>query len=302
LVEAIDDLELGDSQQVGNAHFIPILVKDIDRPRNYITAHEAIKAGVLELRDSGRIDALIAINKGDNPILFIAGMDVHAEGTQSRVIIGSHLVPPKAKVELPCRCTHDVHPISRGHGIMTDVEHYSVANPSVRALTLGTELGTQDRVWSKVREYREELKSKRVGGQALLDQTESTSRLAEVQTKAAKQLKAELAKVKIVPKQVGLAVISEGKVRAIEVFDCPETYSQFHHNLAARFAMEIATEKVTPPKALHSLRKEMLTELRRMSLQLKVKDGVGTIRSEDKVLSSLVNKKKKILHLCMERL
>ncbi len=257
---------------------------------------------MLELRDSGRIDALIAINKGDKPVLFIAGMDVHAEGTQSRVIVGSHLVPPKAKMELPCRCTHDIHPIRGGHGIMTDVAHCSIANPSVRALTLGTELAAQDRVWSKVREYRESLKSKRVGGRPLLDRTESSSRLSEVQVKAAKQIQSELAKIKVVPKQVGLAVISGGKVRALEVFDSPETYSQFHRNLTERFAVEIASENATPPKALRSLHKEMLTELRRLSSQLEVKDGAGTVQSKGKVLSSLMNKKKRLVHLCMEQL
>lgn len=257
---------------------------------------------MLELQDSGRIDALIVINKGDKPVLFIAGMDVHAEGTQSRVIVGSHLVPPKAKVELPCRCTHDIHPIHRGHGIMTDVEHYSIASPSVRALTLGSDLASQDRVWSKVREHREELKSKRIGGQALLDQAERTSRLAEVQTKAAKRVRVELEKVKVTSRQVGLAVVSKGIVRAIEVFDSPETYSQFHRNLTERFAAEIAAEEVTPAKTLRTLRSEMLTELRRLTLQLKVEDSAGAVKSEDKVLSSLMNKEKKLLHLCLEHL
>jgi len=256
----------------------------------------------LELRDSGRIDALIAINKGGKPVLFIAGMDVHAEGTQSRVIVGSNLVPPKAKVELPCRCTHDIHPIHSGHGIMTDVEHYSVASPSVRALTLGTDFASQDGVWSKVREHREELKTKRIGGQALLDQAENTSRLAEVQAKAAKRIRVELEKVKVTPRQVGLAVVSKGTVRAIEFFDSPETYSQFHRNLTERFAAEIAAEEVTPVKTLQSIRREMLTELQRLSLQLKVKDGAGVVKSEDKVLSSLMNKEKKLLHLCLEHL
>ena len=143
LVASIDDLELGEAQQVGNAHFIPILTKKPKGERGYITVPEAIEEGVLEVRDSGRIDRVIAINRGDKPILIIAGMDLHAEGTQSRVILGSHLIPPKAKVELPCRCTHDVHLIRPLAPLMMEVGHCAVASPGVRRFALVGEQADQ---------------------------------------------------------------------------------------------------------------------------------------------------------------
>ena len=84
LIESLDACELGDSIPLGNAYYIPILHHEEVTPREYITAHEALERGLLELKDSGNIDAVIVINKAPQPVLIIAGMDVHAEGTQSR--------------------------------------------------------------------------------------------------------------------------------------------------------------------------------------------------------------------------
>ncbi len=299
LLEAIDELELGDTQQVGNAHFIPILDKDPERERSYITVNEALKAGVLELRDSGSIDSLIAVNRGDMPVLFIAGMNVHAEGTQSRVVVGSHLVPAKSKMEIPCRCTHDVHPISAGHGIMTDVEHYGIASPKVRAHTLGARTADQGAVWEKVRRHREEMKSKSYRGKPVIGAGESSTRHSDVQARAIIRMREELSKLKPQDRQVGLAVISEGKVMSIEVFDSVETYRELHDKLTARFASEIAAEKATPKRTLTKLQKEVLKQLRSLGIQLKVDGSAGAYHSEKQAMNALWDKRRKPVHYCM---
>lgn len=252
--------------------------------------------------DSGRIDAVIAINRATQPILFIAGMDVHAKGTQSRIIIGSHLVPPQMKVELPCRCTHDVHPIHKYQALMVDVEHYSVASPGVRGLSIAKSEAGQDRVWSKVRKHREKLKASSIAGKPLLDKDETSSRLSDVQDQAAKAVQDELEKVVPHKQQVGLAVISEGEVQTIEIFDTPDTYQHFHSHLMGRFAYEIAAPKATPKKKLASLRSNMMKELRRLSQRLDIEDGKGIAQSKGKILGTLQNKDKKLVHLCLEKL
>ncbi len=252
--------------------------------------------------DSGRIDAVIVINRATLPVLFIAGMDVHATGTQSRIIIGSHLVPPQTKVELPCRCTHDVHPIHKYQYLMTDVEHYSVASPGVRGLSIAQSEAGQDRVWSKVRRYREKLKASRIAGKPLLEKDESSSRLSDVQDQAAKAIQDELEKVVPQEQQVGLAVISEGQVQTVEIFDSPDTYKHFHSHLMGRFAYEIAAPKATPKKKVANLRANIMKELRRLSQRLDIEDGKGTAQSKGKILGTLQNKDKKLVHLCLEKL
>ncbi|MFX1475544.1 MAG: ARPP-1 family domain-containing protein [Promethearchaeota archaeon] len=299
LLEAIDELELGETEQIGHAHFIPILDKDPERERSYITVNEALKAGVLELRDSGSIDTLIAVNRGDMPILFIAGMNVHAEGTQSRVVVGSHLVPAKSKTEIPCRCTHDVHPISAGHGIMTDVAHYGVASPKVRAHTLGRATADQSAVWDKVRRHREEMKSKHYRGRPVIAAGESSTRHSDVQARAIARMREELSKLKPQDRQVGLAVISEGKLMSLEVFDSVETYRELHDKLIARFASEIAAEKATPKTTLTKLRKEMLKQLRSLSIQLQVDGSAATYHSEKQAMNALWDKRRKPVHYCL---
>ncbi len=229
-------------------------------------------------------------------------MDVHAEGTQSRVVVGSHLVPPQSKTEIPCRCTHDVHPIRGYRAIMTDVDHYSVASPKVRAHTLGTKISKQAKVWSKIHEYREALKLRSVAGSPVLGAGETSSRLSEVQEKAAKQLQKELEKIKTTPRQVGLAVVSEGQIRTIEMFDSPETYKQYHEQLTRRFIEEITAPKATSTEKVSNLRKELLKELRRLSMKIQVEDGKGTVETKDRILSSLQNKRRRLIHLCMEHL
>jgi hypothetical protein len=301
-MDALDALELADAHQVGNAHFIPILHHEEGASREYITAHEALKKGLLDLRDSGDINAVIVFNKAKLPVLFIAGMDVHAEGSQSRIIIGSHLVPPKTQVELPCRCTHDVHPIRRYHCMMTDVEHYSVAAPGVRGSSLAKNVAGQDRVWSKVHAYREKLKTSKHRGKTLLGATETSSRLSDVQGKAVEVVRDEIAQIKPHKQQIGLAVISDGKVQAVEIFDSPETYRAFHTHLMERFAFEIAAPKPMSPKKVVSIRDTILQELHRLSAKLEVQEGKGTAQAKGKILGTLQDKDKKLIHLCLELL
>jgi hypothetical protein len=299
LLEAIDELELGETEQVGNAHFIPILDKDPERERSYITVNEALKAGVLELRDSGNIDSLIAVNKGDMPVLFIAGMNVHAEGTQSRVVVGSHLVPAKSKMEIPCRCTHDVHPIRAGHGIMTGVEDYGIASPKVRAHTLGVSTADQSAVWEKVRRHREEMKTKSYRGRRVLKAGETSTRHSDLQARAVQMMREELSKLKPKDRQVGLAVVSEGKLMSLEVFDSTATYKELHDKLITRFASEIASEKATPKTTLTKLRKQMLKQLRSLSIQLQVDGSAATYHSEKRAMNALWDKRRKPVHYCL---
>lgn len=298
----MDALELAEAHQIGNAHFIPILLREKEDTRNYITAHEAIKKGLLDLLDSGDINAVIVFNKANLPVLFIAGMDVHAEGTQSRIIIESHLVPPKTQMKLPCRCTHDIHPIRQYHCMMTDVEHYKVAAPGVRGASLIMSAAGQDSVWSKVRAYREKLKQGKHRGKSLLNAEETSSRLSDVQGKAVEVIQEDIARVTPHKQQVGLAVISEGEVQAVEVFDSPETYRAFHRHLIERFASEIAALKPTPPKKVMSVRDTILRELHRLSAKLEIQEGKGTAQAKGKILGTLQDKDEKLIHLCLEQL
>ena len=302
LLDALDGLELADAHQVGNAYFIPILLREQEDARDYITAHEAIKKGLLDIQDSGDINTVIVFNRANLPVLFIAGMDVHGEGTQSRIIVESHLVPPKTQIKLPCRCTHDIHPIRRYQCMMTDVEHYRVAAPGVRGASLVRSAAGQDRVWSKVRAYREKLKTSKHRGKSLLSAEEKSSRLSDVQGKAVEVIQDEISRITPHTQQVGLAVISEGKIQAVELFDSPETYQAFHRHLMERFAFEIAAPKPTPPKKVVSIRDTILQELHRLSAKLEVQEGKGTAQAKGKILGTLQDKDKKLIHLCLEHL
>jgi hypothetical protein len=270
--------------------------------RDYITAHEALKQGQLEIHDSGRIDAVLAISKASKPVLFIAGMDVHAEGSQSRILIGSHLIPPKANVELPCRCTHDRHPIRRYCCLMTDVEHYSVAPPGVRGLSIASGVAAQDRVWAKVRAHREKLKTASVSGKPLIDKEETSTRLSEVQAKSSSTLQEELKACLLQPRQIGLAVISEDEIQTVEIFDNPETYRQFHRHLIERFAYEIAAPKPTAPPKVAALRKRLFQEVQHLIHRLDIEEGKGTAQYKKKILGTLQNKQNRLVHLCLEKL
>jgi hypothetical protein len=293
---------LGDTILLGNAHFVPILCTDDERAREYITAHEALEQGLLELRDSGQIDAVFVINRAPKPVLFIAGMDVHCKGSQSRILIGSHLIPPKAKMELPCRCTHDVHPIRRYQCLMTDVEHYSVASPGVRGLSIASGVAAQDRVWSKVRAHREKLKNASIEGKPLLSADETSTRLSEVQAKSAKSIQVEIAKSQPHEHQIGLAVICESEVQTVEIFDSPQTYRQFHQNLMERFAYEIAAPQPTSPEKVNSLRDGLLQEVKHLTRKLDIEGNKGTAQHKGQILGTLQNQQNRLIHLCLEKL
>ncbi len=185
---------------------------------------------------------------------------------------------------------------------MTDVEHYSVASPGVRGHAITGKVAAQDRVWAKVKAHRAKLKSASIKGKTLLDDKEVSSRLSVLQGKAAQEMQDEIAKVQPLDQQIGLAVISENEVQAIEIFDSPETYRHFHSHLMGRFAYEIATPKPTTPKKVASLRARMLNEVRRLSQHLDIEEGKGTAQQKGKILGTLQNKDKRLVHLCLEKI
>ena len=185
---------------------------------------------------------------------------------------------------------------------MTDVEHYSVASPGVRGLSIAEGVAAQDQVWVKVKTHREKLKSATISGKALLSEKESSSRLSRIQELAAKEVQEEIAKVSPHERQIGLAVISEDEVQAIEVFDSPETYRHFHSHLMARFAYEIAAPKATKPKKVASLRARLLQEVQQLSQHLDIEEGKGTVQRKGKILGTLQDKNNRLVHLCLEKL
>ncbi len=182
---------------------------------------------------------------------------------------------------------------------MTDVEHYGVASPSVRAHTLGASTADQSAVWGKVRRHRETLKSKSYRGKPVIAAAESSTRHSDIQARAVRMMREELSKVKPQDRQVGLAVISEGKLMSLEVFDSVETYRQLHDKLTARFASEIASDKATPKAELTKLRKEMLKQLRSLSVQLQVDGQAGTYHTEKQAMNALWDKRRRAVHYCM---
>jgi hypothetical protein len=150
--------------------------------------------------------------------------------------------------------------------------------------------------------HREKLKTSKHRGKTLLGAQETSSRLSDVQGKAVEVLREDIAKVPPHEQQVGLAVISDGRVQAVEVFDSPETYRAFHTHLMERFAFEITAPKPTPPKKVVSIRDTILQELHRLSAKLEVQEGKGTAQAKGRILGTLQDKDRKLIHLCLEHL
>ncbi len=143
------------------------------------------------------------------------------------------------------------------------------------------------------------MKSKSYRGKPVIAAGESSTRHSDVQAMAASKMREELSKVKPQDRQVGLAVISEGKLMSIEVFDSVETYRELHDKLTARFASEIAAEKATPKRTLTKLQKEVLKQLRSLGIQLQVDGTAGTYHSEKQSMNALWDKRRKPVHYCM---
>ncbi len=216
----IEGLRLAGSFSAGGLTVIPIVhQKAVDPGQDVTTLAEAQKAGTVEIRElpDSQVNSLLVINKGDKPLLLLAG-DLLIGGKQDRIVAKDTLVPPGKAMQVEAFCVEH----GRWSGKSGEFEYSGGVVPqSVKA---GAARSDQQEVWDRVAEYRANASpmAKMEDGTTVTGAVEAPEIAAHV-TDALNSLRAELEKV---PDIVGFVVARDGKVVAVELFSNSKLFQQ----------------------------------------------------------------------------
>lgn len=106
----VGGVELGDPIEIGDAHIIPILAKQILPARDYLTVPEAMSRGWLRFTDTGGISGVHVTNTGSLGVLILQGQVLEGS-TQARTVISNLILAPNESIILPARCVHSTRAI-----------------------------------------------------------------------------------------------------------------------------------------------------------------------------------------------
>jgi len=98
----VDSLHVGAPVAAGGVIFYPLLREGPDDAK-VILLDDAIQLGLLEVRETGTVAELEAVNKSDQIVLALEG-DIVQGGRQNRVINTTFAIPSKATVKVPASC------------------------------------------------------------------------------------------------------------------------------------------------------------------------------------------------------
>lgn len=145
----LEKLEYGQLQRHRNVTFIPLerSANTGEHPTQYLFAPDALRKGQLLIRETGRVDQLVAENQSDDPILALAGTYLRGGGQDrmlaANLVIGAHTHGP-----LPTRCVeHSRWNPERGAKFSTPTSG-SLAASSL--CDMGATMVDQNRTWDTV--------------------------------------------------------------------------------------------------------------------------------------------------------
>ncbi|MHA1912798.1 MAG: ARPP-1 family domain-containing protein [Promethearchaeota archaeon] len=269
-------LKLGNPQVHENMTVIPIIVQD-DKFIDFISIKEAEELGVVEIVETGSVNQLEVVNKGDKQILIPFGMTVHG-GKQDRTIWEPILLPVggknhhfrsnpgsgKQKYAIPAKCIEQSRwNYTGGRGFKSTKQrvHPNVAYEAISA-------GGQGAVWNEIQFHRSEMKyaSSVAPTQSYLDMTKNSE----------KQTSKIIKKFENSVNQCGIAVFINGEFIGIEFYANPDAWKMMSEDILKAFAIEALRFKDKPHTRENIMfHDEFISLLRKLDLKLSDRKGIG---------------------------
>jgi len=269
-------LKLGNPQVHENMTVIPIIVHE-DKFIDFISIKEAEELGIVEIVETGSVNQLEVINKGNKQVLIPFGMTVHG-GKQDRTIWEPILLPVggkqpifnsntgsgRRKYTIPAKCIEQSRwNYTRGRGFKSAKRrmHPNVAYEAISA-------GGQGAVWEEIQFHRSEMKyaASIAPTQSYLDMT----KISEKQTsKIVKNFK-------ILENQCGIAVFINDAFIGIEFYANPKAWKMMSEDILQAFAIEALRFKEKPQiKENLAFHDDFISILHNLELKLSERKGIG---------------------------
>jgi hypothetical protein len=208
-----------------------------------VTLDDALAHKQLAVEESaggGSVNALEVENRGERPVLLLAG-ELLLGGKQDRIIGRSMVLPPRSRTSVPVFCVEH----GRWNGGKGFASGGAMGHTALRKTALS---GDQQQVWAEVKRANE-----RLGTANASDTYRAAARkLGGEVGPVAKELSATIAADRDV---AGIAVAIDGEVVAVEWFSSPRVFERVREKLVSSYvaqAMEArasAAPGAAPPRA-----------------------------------------------------
>jgi len=219
-----DGMEIGTPIILDEISFVPIIRHEVPREeRDYYSLEEALNEGFCNVIDKGNEVAHILFQNISNlPILIEEGEIFQGQGTQDRMSVGTIMVEPQSKVEIPVKCVHAPHHLSSGaffshggkasRGMLNELRSMKYAN-AMQSIPVSSI--NQNNIWNKV---NEELKAE----DSISNKVEYMQGI-EIRQKRAKKRSKDL---KFPDNTIGFVVITaEGEIKGMEIHRTPHNFN-----------------------------------------------------------------------------
>ena len=227
-------IEIGSPLKRGSLHLFP-LFSDLPAASSYLTGPGATAKGVLrpeEMVSGAVVEALEIRNTGVSALLLLDG-ETLLGGDQNRCVNVSLLCPPRSVTIVSVSCVEagrwgGRRETTRSSRVTPGTLRAHNRTAVVRGARPGAEiLGDQQAVWSDIHRLTESLHV-----------TTSTSSMEDVYSATNQQVEGLVGGTSPQPGQRGVAAFVSGELLALDLFDTPQTMTDYWSGLVAGYALD----------------------------------------------------------------
>jgi len=235
LKDFLSNLRVAEPQVYQNLTVFPLIGVG-PREVGYLLLDEALAKGVLEIREvsqSGSVNEVLVINKGDAAVLLMDG-EILTGAKQNRVVNASILVAAAVQLKIPVSCVE----AGRWHYVadrFSESARFSYAFLRAKKATQVTEnlaecrafSADQGAIWEEIgRKHREMGTESRTGA------------VNEVYESYDDKLKKYCAAFSPLEGQLGVAVFINNSFVCLDAFDSAETLDKLHPKMIESYALD----------------------------------------------------------------
>jgi len=232
------EVRVGTPVTEGNLTVFPLTLRGAAAGEDPLALDEALRAGRLSVTEAGAggdVNALEVENRGDRPVVIVAG-ELLLGGKQDRIVGRSLVLAPRSRARVPVFCVEH----GRWSGGAAFESAHAMGHVELRKLALS---GDQGKVWSEVARS-----NARLGTQSRSDTYRAAAR--KLGGDAGPLARRILDRLAAAPGVAGLAVAIDGEVVAVEWFGSPRLFAKLEQKLVASYAAQaLGSARLASPPA-----------------------------------------------------
>jgi hypothetical protein len=298
--ETLKGLELGSPTTFASLTMFPLLGGS-GKPPEYATLDEAIRDGLLEVREvsqAGSVPELTIVNKGDRAVFLLDGEEL-VGAKQNRVLNLTILVPAGRTLVVPVSCVEQGRWASRsavmsgsGSALYAKLRRMKMASVSRSYAVAGSPRSDQGEVWDEISSKMSDLSC-----------NSPTAAMSDLFAREQKRTSDFVSAFKVVEGQRGAVFAIGDKLAGFELFEHPDVLRKMLEKIVRSYALDAIevreTEALPTSKAVRAFVDEVADG------RYEAFPGVGLgedVRiTGDRVTGAALVANDRVVHLCAFR-